>query len=246
MKINAHDQYLLRNLYFYDIESCHYQILSGLGYDLSNIDETDKLRRNTQIGIMMRDNPRLVKILRNITTSTIDSYLKLNRVRKSQIVLRQYDGILLTKRLEFTDEFIPLPLRTIYDIFIISLFGNSYLAYDGVKEKIKGVRYLYPEMEYFLKKILKFNFIDKRTVFRQLQDLKDEILFSSNPLNFVIPDGDSSYVFLKDFGQTKISRSLAKIMDASDIDRIKYFELYIEPFTKAIAYHYLSERTNRK
>ena len=179
MKINDHVQYIVRDVYFYDIESCHYQILSGLGYDLSHIDETDKLRRNTQIGIMMRDNPRLVKILRNITTSTIDSYLKINNVHPGQIILRQYDGVILTKRLDRTNEYIPLPLRTVYTIFISSIYRNSYLAYDGFASKIKGVKYLYPEIGHYLKKILKFNFIDKRTVFRQLQQLKDDILTST-------------------------------------------------------------------
>ena len=42
MIISDHFQYLLRDIYFYDIESCHYQILSSLGFDLTNIDESDK------------------------------------------------------------------------------------------------------------------------------------------------------------------------------------------------------------
>jgi len=31
-------------------------------------------------------------------------------------------------------------------------------------------------------------------------------------------------------------------MDVNDIDRMKYFNLYIEPFSKAIVYYYLNER----
>jgi len=97
-------------------------------------------------------------------------------------------------------------------------------------------------MDYYLRKIARINFIDKRTVFRQLQQIKDEILTSNNPLNFVIPNGRKSYMFLKQFGQTEVSQSLANIMDPSDIDRIKYFNIYIEPFSKAIVYYYLNER----
>jgi len=121
MKITDEIQYVIRDIYFYDIESCHYQVLSSLGYDLSHIDQSDKLKRNTQIGLMMRDNPRITKILRNITTSTIDSYLKLNKVHENEIILRQYDGVILTKRLYQTDQFIPLPLRAIYSLFISSV-----------------------------------------------------------------------------------------------------------------------------
>ena len=90
---------------------------------------------------MMRDNPRLIKILRNITTSTIDAYLKLNKVHSDEIILRQYDGILLTRKLYSTTEFIPLPLRNTFSIFIFSIYRNSYLAYDGNEIKIKGVKY---------------------------------------------------------------------------------------------------------
>jgi len=242
MKITDEIQYLVRDIYFYDIESCHYQILSSLGYDLSRVDKSDKLKRNTQIGLMMRDNPRLTKILRNITASTIDSYLKLNKVHENEIILRQYDGVILTKRLYETNQFIPLPLRAIYSIFISSLYRNSYLAVDGDNIKIKGVKNRYDGMDYFLRRIAKINFIDKRTVFRQLQKIKDDILSSTNPMNFVIPIGNKTYMFLKQFGQTEISKSLATIMDVSDIDRMKYFNIYIEPFSKAIVYYYLNER----
>jgi len=61
-------------------------------------------------------------------------------------------------------------------------------------------------------------------------------------MNFIIPSGNKTYMFLKQFGQTEISQSLATIMDVNDINRMKYFNIYIEPFSKAIVYYYLNER----
>ncbi len=240
MNINPDLPFLLRDVYVYDIESCHYTILSSLGFDISLIPKDDKLERNKFIGLMMRDNPRLVQILRQITTSTLDEYILRNRIKDNEIVLRQYDGIITTKRLiETTTKYIPLPLRGTYQYFLSSIDRQSYLAYDGDSVKIKGISHRYDSMDSILKRLMRCNFADKIETLKELQRIKDDLLNSTNPNLFCIPIGKKFCLFLKAYGQVEVSPTLARVMDVNDIDRQKYFEFYLVPFTKSIVYELL-------
>jgi hypothetical protein len=52
---------------------------------------------------------------------------------------------------------------------------------------------------------------------------------------FAIPINDKKFnIFLKDFGQLEVSNTTLKIMDPDDIDRERYFNFYIAPFTKSV------------
>jgi len=236
MNINPSLGFLLRDVYVYDIESCHYTILNSLGYDVSAIPE-DKFERNKFIGLMMKDNPRLIQILRQITSATLDEYILRNRIKDDEIVLRQYDGIITTRRLvETTTKYIPLPLRKTYEYFLSSIDRHSYLAYDGNKATIKGVAHRYDEIDLMLKKLIRCNFSDRVATFKALQRIKDEIVFSKNSNLFCIPAGNKNYLFLKAYGQIEVSPSFARVMDVNDIDRQKYFDYYLMPFTKAIVF----------
>ena len=103
MKINENVKLILRDVYLYDIEACHYTIMTKLGMDLTGIDRNDKLERNIAIGKMMRKNPKLTSILRNTTRSIIDEYITRNNIQENDIILRQYDGIIITKTLKETN-----------------------------------------------------------------------------------------------------------------------------------------------
>ena len=71
----------MKDLYLYDIEACHYNIVKHLGIDTSELDENDKTKRNIQIGKMMRKNPRLTSVLRSTTRSIIDEYIRRNNIQ---------------------------------------------------------------------------------------------------------------------------------------------------------------------
>ena len=79
MQLNENLNLILKDIFLYDIEACHYTIMKNLGYDMSKIPYENKLERNTQIGKMMRENPRLTSILRKTTESTIDEYILKNK-----------------------------------------------------------------------------------------------------------------------------------------------------------------------
>jgi len=238
MQINKHMKMFLSNVYLYDIESCHYSIMQNLGLDMSGIEQENKIERNIQIGKMMRKNPKLTSLLRNTTRSIIDEYIRVNEITEDDIVIRQYDGILLNKkRLRITDlKGIPLNIRKEFLAFISSIDRKKYIGLDNeMKTSIKGVPYRYDEMDKIYQAICKVNYTNKESVFRQLQKIKDHIMTTNNTKLFGIPVGNDKFnIFLKGYGQVEVTRSTLKIMDSDDIDRDRYFNFYIAPFTKSI------------
>ena len=122
MNINKNCKLFMRDVYLYDISACHYTIMQNLGFDLSKIDKTNKEKRNTQIGLLMRDNPKLTTILRSTTSSLIDEYLLRNNITEDDLIIRQYDGVITKKPIkEIVNPSMPLELRSIFQVMIISL-----------------------------------------------------------------------------------------------------------------------------
>ena len=97
MKINKNLKLVLRDIYSYDISTCHYNILKKYGFNLSKINKDDKITRNIQIGQMMKSNSQITSLLRNTTNSLIDEYINKNGIEEDDIVIRQYDGMIITK-----------------------------------------------------------------------------------------------------------------------------------------------------
>jgi len=237
MDINKHCKLVLRNIYLYDIRACHYTILERLGFNLSDIDRNNKKERNIQIGKLMRENPRLVSVLRSQTNYLVDEYLLRNKVSDDELILRQYDGIIVTRTLtETIKDFIPLELRSMFEVFIISFDRSKYLAFDGIEAVIKGVPYRYERIDQIYNEIIKINFNIPSRIFKRLQEIKDKILFSKDPEMFCIPieGGDKYTIILKELGNIEITKQTTKMMELNDVDKQWYFDFYIKPFTKSI------------
>jgi hypothetical protein len=236
MDINKTCKLFLKDVYLYDISACHYTILDQLGFDLSKIDKDDKLMRNTQIGLLMKDNPRLTTVLRTTTISIINEYIKRNNIKPEELILNAYDGIITTRRLtETTDAYIPIDMQKYYEYMLIAFDRQKYLAKTYDKTDIKGVSHRYPEMDMMYKKLLNLNFASKIAIFKGLQKIKDEILSSDDIKLYCIPIGEKEYsVFFKGYGETQISKNMIKVLDTDDIDREVYFELYLRTFCESI------------
>ena len=99
MNINENLKLVLRDVYLFDIEACHYTIMTKLGIEMPGIDRDNKLERNIYIGKMMSRNPNLTSLLRSTTRSIIDEFILRNDIKDEHIILRQYDGIIITKRI---------------------------------------------------------------------------------------------------------------------------------------------------
>jgi hypothetical protein len=239
MKLNENLPFILRDVYVYDIEACHYNILKQKGFDVSNINSQDKIKRNILIGKLMRDNPRITSLLRTTTESIINDYINTNNIKSDDIIIRQYDGLILAKKIHTTNiGHIPLECREIFTIFISSITRTSYIALDSKSDiKIKGVPFRYKAIDDVYKKICNVLDVNKNSMFIRLQKIKDDFYNSQDSELFGIPDKNGNYnIFLKGYGELKVSRSTLKIMDTDDIDRSRYFKFYIEPFTKSIVY----------
>ena len=242
MKINKNAKLVLRDLYLYDIEACHYTIMQKLDLDLSHINRADKTERNIQIGKMMRKNPRLTSLLRNTTRSVIDEFIHINKITDDDIILRQYDGIIITKTLHYTDtKHIPLNIRKHFQLFISSIDKQKYIALTNKgKIIIKGVPFRYDKMDKIYELICKINYMRKESIFRNLQKIKDNMIKSKDPKLFAIPSRNDKFnIFLKEYGQLEVSKAALKIMDPDDIDKERYFKFYIEPFTKSIVVEFV-------
>jgi len=236
MDINKTCKLFLKDVYLYDLSSCHYTIMDQLGFDMSRIDKEDKLKRNTQIGLLMRENPRLISVLRTSTISIVNEYIRMNDIQKDELILNAYDGIITTRRLTVTtNTYIPFDLQKYYEFMLISFDRQKYLARSYDKIDIKGVPHRYPEMDNMLKKLLKLNFANKKSIFVGLQRIKDEIFEGDNVKLYCIPTGEKEFsVFFKGYGETHIKKNMIKILDPEDIDRQKYFTLYLQPFCESI------------
>lgn len=209
---------------------------------MSGIDKDDKLKRNIQIGQMMRANPNITSLLRNTTNSLLDEYISKNGVEDDEIVIRQYDGMLTTKTLKIIDiGGMSLDFRHHFEIFISSINRQMYIASATNGDiKIKGVSHRYREIDSIYKQICKINFLSRKSIFRNLQKIKDQFINSTDPYLFGVPINDEKVnVFLKEYGELEISKNTLKIIDIKDIDKEKYFSTYIEPFTKSIVFEFV-------
>jgi len=240
MNINKYCNLLLRDVYSYDISACHYNILQKYGFDLSNLDKNDKQQRNIEIGKMMSKNSRITSLLRTTTESVINEYLSRNNILDDDVIVRQYDGVIVKRLLKNTDQFLPLEFKDNFAIFLISSDRQKYLATTGTKYVIKGVPHRYKEMDKIFEEILRINYGSKEGVFTELERIKQKILKSENAILYCIPSAEETFsIFLKGYGQTQISESLVRILDVSDIDREWYFNTYIRQFTESIVIEYL-------
>lgn len=242
MIINKDVKLILRDIYSYDIQACHYIIMKKIGLDVSNIDEKNKKERNIQIGKLMRKNPQLTSTLRSTTKSIIDEYILRNDIKDEDIILRQYDGIIITKILRETNiNDVALVLQKQFQIFISSIDRKMYIAYDNqYNTTIKGVSFRYPEMDKIYQQICKINYANKDSIFRNLQRIKDKFIESTNVRLFAIPINEKEYtIFLNGYGELKATKQTLNILDHKDINKEKYFKFYIEPFTKSITIEFL-------
>jgi len=190
---------------------------------------------------MMQKNPRLTEFLRSTTIALIDEYITVNEIEEDDIVIRQYDGLLLTKLLHKNNiQEIPLNLRRTFDVFISSIKRDMYIAIDTIQEhSIKGVPFRYSHMDQIYKKLCQVNFFNKIELFKGLERIKHSILKSRDVNLFAIPTKNDKFsIFLLGYGEMEISPGTLNLIDTDEIDKQRYFKIYLSPFTKSIVSQY--------
>lgn len=230
---------IYHDVYLYDIEACHYTILKNMGYNL-DVNASDKLQRNIYIGKLMKGNPRLISLLRTTTISVIDDYLRENKVKEDEIILRQYDGLILTRKLYQTNLHIPFNVRNIFEVLVFSIDRKKYIALDTNDNiTVKGVSHQYDKIKQIYYKLVKLTMLNREAIFRNLDKLK-HMFFQSSDIFAIPTENKQVKVILKRYGEVTVSQSAAKFISNEDIDKKKYFQHYIEPFSKSITLEYLS------
>lgn len=244
MKLNS-DRLIVRDVFSYDIKACHYNLLVKFGYDMTYIDKENKLKRNIQIGKIMRDNETIKSRLRETTTKIIDDYIAFNEIEESDILIRQYDGIITTKRLMETEKSIlPLAMQNRYDIVLISIDRGKYIAFDNLRNrvKIKGVPNLYDGIKEYYRKLIKIVDIENKSgVLSNLDKFKISFDKEQDLNVFAIPvDEDEVEMIFKSFGQIKIKKNTLYYLDDEEIDKNFYYDFYLHSFVQSVVLEILS------
>jgi hypothetical protein len=244
MKLNS-ERLILRDVFSYDIEACHYNLLQKFGYDVSEIKQHNKIERNIQIGKIMRDNETIKTRLRETTARIIDDYINFNQITEDDMIIRQYDGIITKKRLVETNKSVlPIALQNRYDIVLISIDRGKYIAFDNLKGKIKvkGVPNLYDGIKTYYKKLIRIVDIEKKSrVLDNLETLKQSFYKEDDLSVFAIPANDEEVeMIFKSFGQIRVKRNTLYYMADDEIDKNFYYDFYLHSFIQSVILEILS------
>ena len=244
MKLNS-QRLIVRDVFSYDIKACHYNLLKIFGYDMRDIPKDKKLERNIKIGKIMRDNESIKTRLRETTNRIIDDYIKFNEIMEDNIIIRQYEGLITTKRLmETTKSVLPLEQQNRYDLLLISIERGKYIAFDNLKGKvkIKGVPNLYDGIKKYYKMLIKIVDIENKSrVLSNLDTLKTTFENEKDLNIFAIPaNEDEVEIIFKSFGQIKVKKNTLYYMDDEEIDKSFYYDFYLHSFVQSVVLEILS------
>jgi hypothetical protein len=229
---------VLSNLFFYDFQSCYYTILENIGWSLEGIEKNDKTKRNIQLGILQKNNPQLSKFLIESSESLVEHYIKINNLKEKEVILKQRDGLISSRKLDNIDQTMPISLRSIILRMIITLNRNQYLAIHSTGEvEVKGISNK-PEDVGFYQLFKNLDFTNKKQLFHGLEKIRQTVLNSKNIMWFTEEKEDMYLVRIIGEGIVKINRSSIKFIGTDDIDKNYTWINFIWPFAESCIIHF--------
>ncbi len=236
--INNNCPLVLSNLFEYDFSACSYNILKNIGWDMSKIEKENKSVRNIQIGCIQRDNPPVSQYITSTINNLIDYYLRENQVNESEVILRQKDGVTLTKRLRLTNLSMPLTLTGVISKLIIDVTRKKWLiVYSSGDVIVKGINNKVKNKDFF-KLFRNLNYSNKSNLISGLEKIRQSIFSGSNINWFLQEEDDGSFsVPIINVGFIKISKSALSSLRVDDVDRYFLWEEYVWPFVESILIH---------
>lgn len=231
--INDKCDLFLRDVYLYDIKSCNYSILKKIGIDVGYKD--NKIKRNIEIGKLQKENKVLSNVMRSTVNAVIDNYIKINEI-EDNIIVKQYDGFITNKKIKDLDTFINLPMREKYNYLVVSMDRKKFMGIniDERKISIKGVSNRYKAMDNFYNRFLYLNFASKKVLFNGLNKIEEGINKSDNIDLFSIQKHDEITFHFNKYGEITIKENIVNMINHLDINKERYFNHYIKPFTEPI------------
>lgn len=213
----------MKDLYLYDIQSAFPKILQSVNYDFKDVDLNNKSERNIFIGKQQKDNENLSEFLNESVANLIKFYLQENQVSDEEVIVTQKDGVIISKRLSNTDEFIELKFRGYLDFLIISIERNHFIYMLNDEIIIKGIPNFYDALNPIYQKFSCLNFYNKKVLFKQLEDIKNSFLLSPDKNLFMIPH---DHKFIVRTFQSDILVSDATMFELKMVDKKRYFNHY--------------------
>ena len=237
MEISKNSSLVLSTLFSYDFSACAYNILKSIGWDLSNIDFDDKKKRNIQIGLLQKDNPRLAKFLLNSINNLVNHYFIINDITQDNLVVRARDGFIINKKMENLDQTMPIDLRSIISKIIISTDRKKYLAiHTNGNVEVKGIKNKTADVSFY-NLFRNLNFATKKSLVVGLESMRQTVLSSDNILWFSTTDGYDYNVPIIGSGILKLNRASLQLIDPDELDKHFLWEEYIWPFARSILIH---------
>lgn len=236
MNISQSCNLFLTDLYFYDISSCYYQIAQSVFYNLEGIDKNDKTARNIALGKEQINNEAFSSFLLSSAESIVSYYLEENRVGDDEIVLVQKDGCILTRLLKENEFFIKMDFREHINFMIISLDRKKFLYVSEQEVTVKGMPNRYPGIDQIYDKFKNLNLYNKKGLFKQLQKIKDLVVNGEDFSTYKIVKGEKNLVITKSYGIMEVEEGVK--FKIKDIDREKYYDLYIREFMEPLQLHF--------
>ncbi len=231
--INDNTSLVLHDLYYYDIVSCYPTILKTQAYDFSNVDLNNKQERSEFIGKQQKDNINMSSYLMDSANSLVTFYLLDNDISEDDIIMTQRDGFILTRPLSRNDNGpIKMELRRVIDFMIITVDRLKYLECSNSEVTVKGMRNLYPRIAETYKKFANLDFYNKKRLFGQMMAIKNYILEQNDKEFFEIPMENNQTAFMTYNGDIAVKD--LDLVSVKSINKVKYFDKYIKPFTDSI------------
>lgn len=236
MKINRKIGKFFRDVYLYDFKSCYFNTMKSLGLDVSNVEEEDKRKRNIQIGWKQKGNKSLADTLFVSATNTVDAYIQQNSLDESEVIVKQKDGFISTRKLERDNLFTKLDLRERIIFLIVGYDRKEFLLLtDDGKIIVKGIPNRYEEMNKYYNRFKLLDTNSKINLFNFMNNIYEEIINSNSISTFLIPKNNNKVsVIFKQWGEVLINSTSSKIIDPKDINKVEYFIRYLSPFTKSL------------
>lgn len=231
--INKTCKLVLRDLFYYDVVAAFPTIMQQQHYDFQNISLDNKEERNRFIGLQQRDNKNLSSFLNNSISSLVDYYLTVNDVSGDEIIFRQKDGFILTRKLAISNQFIEMKLRKILTLMIISLDRSKMVYFDDLGEmSVKGVRYYYKRLDEIFRMIYNIDYYNKKIMFEQMAYIKHKVIHNEDIMFYGIEKDPRTFTFVTKTGSITVHD--IDFVDPDSIDRVKYFDFYFKPFLDSI------------
>ena len=232
MNINLETPLVLSSLYEYDFSSCYYTILKNVHFDLSKINPENKQKRNIALGILQKNNPMISNFLLENTNLLIDLYLSENNISPEEVIIRQRDGVILSKPMTKLNITMPIDFRGDILKLIFSVKRNSFLFLNSKgKVIVKGIKK--PANSDFYNSFKNLDFCNKSNMINGLERIRLNIMSSLNILQFAFEDGDELLLPISN-GSMKVKKSLLSSMSINNINRTYTWETCVWPFAESL------------